>query len=224
VSEAAVKRFLPFDDLVILTLCTLYELVSGEGLFDVKASQLAQKIGFDVSPAAVSLALEQLAEKTFVRNQGRGDQMYSSLSPNGIREAENLFRGPEPLVRQYKFGGHDFAETRLIGMAAVPASDRIVSPADNQAAYDQSIESLTNLEIELKTSNEAGDIFGDDRDLVVRELSLLNSLISGARVRAEPAIALAKKSLGWIAEKAAGAAIGDMAKRALGYLMDWLSI
>jgi hypothetical protein len=104
-----------------------------------------------------------------------------------------------------------------------PASDRIVFPSDNQDAYDQSIASLENLENELKTSNEAGDIFGDDRELATQELSLLRNLISGARVRAEPAITLAKKSLGWIAEKAGAAAIGDMAKRALGFLIEWLS-
>ncbi|WP_447724510.1 hypothetical protein [Sphingomonas koreensis] len=134
-----------------------------------------------------------------------------------------------PILRRYFEFGDDFIVGALQKISrdgfegiVVPASDRIVSKSDNQEAYEHSVEALDNLQSALATGNEAGDIFGDDRDVVAQEVSTLASLVKQARVRAEPVIALARKCLGWIAEKAGSAAIGDLAKRALSSLMDWL--
>ncbi len=134
------------------------------------------------------------------------------------------------ILRRYHEFGRIFIENALADIAdhgfersLLPASDRLVSSSDNQEAYDQSILSLDELSKELESSNEAGDVFGDNREIVESEISALRRLITGARVRAEPTLAYAKKCLGWIMEKAGIATIGELAKRALTHLIDWLS-
>lgn len=133
------------------------------------------------------------------------------------------------ILKRYLEFGDDFILKALGAIAnrgfengKLPASDRTVSPSDNQEAYDQSISSLTEIELELKTSNEAGDIFGDDREVAVQEISTLRNIMASARVRAEPTLALARKCLGWIAEKAGTASVGELAKRALSSIIAWL--
>jgi hypothetical protein len=171
-----------------------------------------------------------------------GHKNYSGIADAAALSIFNAISGKEiyrpnlvkyncyKILRRYHEFGGDFIVKALEAIAnrgyqseLTLESDRTVLSTDNQEAYDQSIESLKELETELKTSNEAGIIFGDDREIAIQELSFLRNIISGTRVRVEPAIAFAKKSLGWIAEKAGSAAIGDIAKRALGFLIEWLS-
>jgi hypothetical protein len=133
------------------------------------------------------------------------------------------------LRRYYQFGS-PFIKKALKNLSSQGVEkgllidrSRIVTPSHNQKAYDQSILSLEELQKEVNTSNEVGDIFGDDRELVLDELSILSGLLKSGKVRVESTLAFAKKCLGWISEKAGSAAIGELSKRALSSIIEWLT-
>ena len=107
--------------------------------------------------------------------------------------------------------------------SSIPASDRFVDATDNLPARDEAVEILTELEKRIRLDNEAGAIFGDDRDAVAEEVGALSKIISAARIRVSSALTIARQSLVWIASKAGSASVGDLAKRALSIILDWLS-
>lgn len=107
--------------------------------------------------------------------------------------------------------------------AMLPASDRFVDIRDNQREASEAIELLEELESQIRVSNECGAIFGDDKDAVADEVKSIRDLISKPRIRPAIILEYARSALGWIADKAGAAAIGDLAKKALSYIFDWLS-
>jgi hypothetical protein len=172
-------------------------------------------------------AVEEELDPSF---KGRNNDSGTIWINRDIRRPNLSKYNKYPVLKRYHEFGREFIEQALQTISirgyengTVPASDRMVTPSDNQEAYDNSVASLAELESELRISNEAGDVFGDDRQVAAQEISTLQILIAGARVRSEPTLAFAKKCLSWIAEKAGAAAIGELAKRALASLIAWLS-
>ena len=154
------KQYVPIGDVAVLTLFALYELVSEKDTFDADARELASEVGFGVSPGAVGLALEQLANQQWVRNFGEGATVRSRLSPEGAQEVERMLQEPDALIRQYRAGGPEFSASRSIGVDLVPASDRIVPLNHNSPEYQNVADRLEATrtaiaEINIETGQES---------------------------------------------------------------------
>ncbi|MEM1131625.1 MAG: hypothetical protein AAGH53_01670 [Pseudomonadota bacterium] len=104
-----------------------------------------------------------------------------------------------------------------------PAADRTVTVDHNSKQIQEIDEKLLELENVLEQSNEAGSIFGDHREVAKDEVGTLRRLMESARLRVSFFLDLSKRTLGWIAEKAGAAVVGDLAKSALKLIMNWLS-
>ena len=228
--DVGVSSVLPIDLVIGLTRYRLYEAIAINGMDAVDAAYVAGMIGHGVTPSFVRMAFRQLEELKDIHFESRpsplnllGQTLTVSLTPGGARLIESELRDPTSIVALYRDGGLDALELDLVPTGEIPASDRIVSSKDNQLAYERAVEALEDLHVQLGTNNEVGAALGDSRDLAVVEVSTLSALLRTARVRAEPVMALARKSLTWIAEKAGSAAVTDLAKRALSAIIEWLT-
>ena len=221
---------LPLDLVIQLVRYRMYEAIAVDGLEVVQTAYLAGKIGEGVTPSFIRTALNQLEELKEIKFEAHPGQLTiiaerrsAALTPGGIRKVEKELRDSESIISIYRDNGLVGLEDDTILVRGIPASDRIVLQTDNQEAHDAAVNALSELEKELETNNVVGDALGDLRQIAMLEVNVLKKISSGQRVRAEPLIALARKSLLWIAEKAGSASVSDIAKRALSLLIDWLS-
>jgi hypothetical protein len=138
------------------------------------------------------------------------------VAEDGLRSLEAQWAEPEalPVERNSNEGLNE----------AVPASDRIVLRSDNEAVAEEAADALTELSDELRSdSNEVGDAFGDDRLIAATEVEQLAQMVNQPRIRVQPVLAFAQRTLTWIAEKAGAATVAELAKRAWALLFAWLN-
>ncbi|WP_397505874.1 hypothetical protein [Qipengyuania sp. R86523] len=222
---------IPLDLLINLVRYHLYEAVAVEGLEVVRTEYLAGVIGNGVTASFVRLALNQLVEldeATFEAHPGQlviiAEKRAACLTPMGTRMVEQELRDPDSLISRYRDFDMNGLEDQLVIARGIPASDRIVNRTDNQDLADQAVASLADLRDELSSqSNEIGEAFGDDREIAINEIEQLSSMVEKPRIRVNSILAYARRSLSWIAEKAGGASVGDLAKRALAIFIEWLT-
>lgn len=208
----------------------MYEAIAVDGMEVVQTTYIAGKIGHDVTPSFVGLALNQLSELDETKFEAHPGQLQivaekraACLTPYGTRVIEKELRDPDSVISKYRDKGLEDLEDQLIRARGIPASDRIVLRSDNEPAAEEAVGALADLENELRSnSNEVGDISGDDLEIAIGEVDRLTQMANQRRIRVAPLLALARKTLGWIAEKAGAAGVGDLAKRALATLFDWL--
>lgn len=214
---------LPIDIVIHLTRLKLYEAVAIDGVGRPDTVYIASKIGGGVKPAFVKMAFDQLEELEEVSATPVDKRWVAELLPAGARLVEADLRKPDSVVSQYRDRGLDAFTERMVKAVAVPASDRIVTLSDNQPEVVEVRQEIHRLEEQVRISNEVGEIFGDDRQIALEEISTLRAMFSRSRVRAAAAIAFASRSLGWIAEKGAAAAVGEAAKRLLQLIINLFS-
>jgi hypothetical protein len=92
-----------------------------------------------------------------------------------------------------------------------PASDRIVLLSDNQPAIEAVRASLSELSAQLQKANDVGEMTLSEVEQARNEIWHLEQAFNAERVRVDWIEPFAKNSLNWIAEKAAGAAVGKAA-------------
>jgi hypothetical protein len=224
------NNIVPIDSVITLVRLKLYEATAVEGFVKVDPDYLAEEIGFGVTASFVRIALKQLKDLKEVDLEGDESTAFNvlrlpfsaTLTAFGSRKIEQDLKDPNSRLVAFQTHGIGALQDDFVSISSAPASDRIVSRSDNQTAYDQAVNTLDQLKSELITSNEAGDALGDDGDIAVAEVSALSRIIAEARVRADSTLSFARKCLAWIAEKAGAASVGELAKRALGYLISWL--
>ena len=193
---------------------TLVRRADFEWFSSEKIHELVQK---EFSHGYVVRILSLLAEQGFVSTSeyDSGFRILYTVSEDGIALAEGLKPVPDLIAE---------ANSDEASKALIPASDRIVLKSDNQTAANAAISILGEIEDQLNSgSNEIGEAFGDDKEVAAKEVSLLKELVQQTKIWAQSTLEFGKKTLGWIVEKAGGAAIGDLAKRALQILFDWLA-
>jgi hypothetical protein len=130
--------------------------------------------------------------------------------------AENFSELVE-ISEQFELGAlKDYCfEVATLHELGVPASSRLVARDDNSRAMADLDVELAQLEERLCRDNAAAQALADEREVAVLEVGILRRFLAASRVRASVFVALSKKTLGWIADKCAGAAVGEAAKHAL---------
>jgi hypothetical protein len=133
-------------------------------------------------------------------------------------------RAKYPILFEYSQFGQDWLlETWADNFGSNLPDSSFVDVDPNSAEFREIDSTLQELENKIAHGNEGGDIFGDDKLIVAEEVGQLRQLLAQTRLRISAATERARTTLRWISEKATGAAIGDLAKRALDMIIDWLS-
>lgn len=198
---------------------------------EISEDRLFAAFSGKIGRTRIAIAVEALSSDKLIRdvNMFGGENEYV-ITGTGYKRAEEFYLSdfPNSVTKLIVDNGLDAVfDGRIIKAMsteeAVPASDRFVERNDNQDKADDVGKGLQELEAQIKETNEGGAVFGDDRDAVADEVGALRAFLAQVRIRASVAIEFAKKSLGWISEKAGSAAIGDLAKRVLASILDWLT-
>lgn len=95
----------------------------------------------------------------------------------------------------------------------VPASDRIVSRNDNLEAIGEIKSDISELRRIIKEDNEVGAEIGDAREIVDFELEVADSVLERPRFRLKSLLNWLLPALSFLADKFAGGAIAELAKR-----------
>ena len=123
------------------------------------------------------------------------------------------------VLRKYAAFGSSWIETAMEqivqqkkdGNLGIPASDRIVSFGDNEPKIEQIKAQATELEKKLRLGNDLGEITREQADAVADEVLQFKQSFSAKDLRPSEIRRRATATLKWIAEKAAGTAVGDAA-------------
>jgi hypothetical protein len=212
---------LAFDTIVALTRYHLYIVVAYDDFERADSAYIAEQIGFDVTSSSVKFAFQELSDNEHASVSHSQGKTYAKLTPDGIREVERQLQNEKSILALYVDKGEDALGSRKLNTGFIPASDRVVSLSDNQPATEI-VKELERLERTLETSNEAAEALGDLRDVALEEVKTLRSMFTRKFLFVASASQYAKKALGWIAEKAGGAAVGEAAKLALAHIIKFL--
>ncbi len=100
-----------------------------------------------------------------------------------------------------------------------PAADRIVTRKDNYALVSSIENSLQQISVELKSSNEVGETIGDQRLIFSSELEAAKNLISFERFSLDSLKRLLMPMLQFLAKAFANGTIGALAEKLIEALM-----
>jgi hypothetical protein len=221
---------LPIDTLVPLVRLVVYEAMTIEGYDAVGAQYVADVLDADVTASYVKLAFRQLKavnefEAETQKNVISGDIPTGNvyITSKGIRAVEKDLKDQKSIVSIFQRDGFDGSSISFVDLSTVPASDRLVSLSDNEPDAAQARIAVEELKHKLEQINDIPEKLIPFREVAINEVDLLSSLINGSVVRAATVVALARKLLPWLADKAGGAAISELAKRALSTILAWLS-
>ncbi|AOF95537.1 hypothetical protein BSY17_408 [Sphingobium sp. RAC03] len=194
-----------FDDLVITHL----NWMKGNGIFAVDGDQYTGTYLRLITTKKTKILDDLLKEHEIQKRIAR-------LGPVALARAlEKLSIEGGWLASADGIQSMDVAIARF---DAVPASDRIVNFSDNQSIDMQ--EGLAQVVNELRSgSNEIGNAIGDDAPLIAVELEAAAVLVRSKSARLAAVMVLLIKPLKFIADKFAGAALGELAKRLIAELL-----
>jgi hypothetical protein len=198
----------PFYEVRREALLALYRLVySSDKQEFFTRDEIAQETFVQVGAVFFGRVITDLVEDDkFQRSSWETDGEFFTLTNAGWSEAERLtltlFKGGE-------------------AVEGVPASDRIVTPTDNQRqAIQATVEQIIS---EVRASNEVGDTLGDEKQRIEAELVAGGDLVKTSKVRLGAVITVLATPLRYLAEKFSGAAIGELAKKLLDLLWKLIS-
>ena len=103
----------------------------------------------------------------------------------------------------------------------VPASDRLVTPSDNQMQAIQA--TVQEIITEVRFSNVAGDVLGNEKKRIEAELVAGSELVKTGTIRLGAVVTVLATPLRYLADKFSGAAIGELAKKLLDLLWKLIS-
>lgn len=101
----------------------------------------------------------------------------------------------------------------------VPASDRVVTRSDNQTKIVEIETDIAEVRRTLREDNEIGADLGDDREIIDLELEVADEVLKRPRFRLKSLLNWLLPALSFLAEKFAGGAIGEAAKRLVSLLL-----
>lgn len=197
-----------FDILVALYGYFLTE----DGGHEVTARDLKAKAVLLYSTSYISLALKNLEEQRFVESDvGQNNDDFFTMTEDGVIRAEN-----EILERGMTLDEFEVQFRRRLNSGLIVDTDN-----DYLRSADQA---LSDLQQHLNRDNDIGDLSADERDVALIEVGELREAIAKPKVRTSYLWTKANEILLWIAEKGAGAAVGELAKTALRHIHSFINV
>lgn len=184
----------------------------------LKKDEISKLFQIPISAKRVDLALDNLSRREFISKFAIDSSC--SIDNSGYRHVEEQLAQPNSFIRRYAEAGDEWLGTQTLGLAGVPASDRIVLRSDNQDAIEKIDQALDDISGELAKNNEVGAQLGDEKDVLQAEIEASKTLTNGKSFRIGRLISLLAPALKYLSDKFGGAAIGDAAKRLLQLLFD----
>jgi len=149
-------------------------------------------------------------------------ETYAEVGEDWLADALDTFR--EEIWTQIEAIDDDEARLDISQISdGVPASDRVVTLADNASPVLEIDSVLEGIGAELITSNEVGLKLGDLRPVAIGEVEDLRAVLNRSQNRAQALLARARETLAWLVKKCAETSVSELAKHAMKLFITWLS-
>lgn len=184
------------EGLVLFGLYNYYR-ESSDQLSLVEVTRLLE---LDVPAARVEMALGVLKQRGLVMSSRiivSGQVVKYWLTDEGYKYAEEIAEKSEDQSTEE-------SET-------APAADRIVGFDHNSSEFRQILLEAEKLELNLDRPNDIGDMSPRALDVAREEVGFLKRLLSADFIRPAHVWRVAKSTLKWLGEQAAGALVGQLA-------------
>lgn len=190
---------------LIVLLATYRMIRAADGQVWFNSETIHSYCPANLSLSYVQLILEGLEHDGLLEGDGGNPQMFL-LTADGIEAAEEY---AEALGVLDQIDSGDYRADEVI---EIESARRV-----------EALSVLDELNAALERGNDVGELSATDLVLAKQELSAVAETLSLSRVRVAALASQAKTSLSWIAEKAGASLIGELAKRALNFILDMLS-
>ena len=177
--------------------------------------QVSSLLSVDVTDARIELALKALSVNSWIHI----DYPFVSTQPTRYSLTDEGYKYAEELLERGE-GRVDSDDTTL----KAPASDRIVGFDHNSSEFRQIAEASDALRTGLINANDTGDLSPRAVEVAVQEVESLNEALRRDFIRPSHVWQMAKSSLRWIADHAAGAAVGQAALALLALIAAFFGI
>jgi hypothetical protein len=202
---------------------TRYDSIADDLLESMKEASLIKEEGDEF--IGVYYRFEVRPKDTFIRDRLSKNPVTSRISTLGsdilkralatIAEREGwvaLVEDPaEPTLKQDSVSD--------VPDDVIPASDRVVSRADNSAEISQIETEIDDLRRTVRESNELGSELGEEKELIELELEIAQEVISRPKFRLASLLGWLVPALKFLGDKFAGGAIAEAAKKLFALLM-----
>jgi hypothetical protein len=197
-----------FDELKHSILIVLYDymLTSDHETFWFSVPSIQDGLPPAASGALTQRAIDSLisdSELEVGSSDGVSKDVYA-LTELGIASAEAVIEQRGVSIEDYE---------------PAPSADVILSRFSDPAIHSELNSQIGELKRELETSNSVAAVLGDDRDLITEEVDVAVQFAAKDRLRVARLQALILPTLRFLAEKFAGQAIGELAKRLVQFLI-----
>ena len=190
-----------FDEVKRTVIGALYrDLYESDENEFFSLQEIKESTNLQIGLAFLRKAVEALVGELQVKAEFFDDERLEryTLTAKGISAAEKVLKALRAGEQRYD---------------GVPASDRLVTLDDNQR--EEIVSQLTELQLEVKQSNEIGNALQDDKDRITSELESGQRLVAVGRLRLNALLALLEAPLRFLAEKFSGSAASELAKKLL---------
>ena len=192
---------LQLQDAILETFSRVYEDVDTQNI-RISGSVLKSELIKNGAKHDIRDALEELSQLDYIVTSG------DSLAREKIKTT--------PVGLGFYRAGYRFSDGATEDQQSSTFDDDKVIELDQTSLEVIDVaDELASLRRALSEANDVGGLSPEEIDVAVAEVSLLSNLWSQTRVRASQLIATAQSTLSWIVERAAGAAVGEIAKRLL---------
>lgn len=182
--------------------------------------EIANLFGFEIGYKRIDIALQNLEGLNSITRRNNSVARPSSISPSGYKLIEDALIDKDSFVHQYATLGDSWLQKQRLVPSGVPASNRVVSKSDNRDAFDAISADLETIEAEIASDNQVGAQLGDDRELIIGEISAAKELVKQPRFHLSRIAELILPALKYLSEKFSGAAIGETAKHLIKLLLE----
>lgn len=196
------------------TLLLVYgHFITTDGSGYVYPRELSKKWRQNLSSSYLALLCDELKADGFVEEDAydENEPMRVKMTRAGILEAEMEVKARGQTLDEFEA---DFRRTENTG--------RVVDT--DHPSLQEADKLLEELQAHLKTDNDIGNLSPDDREVAKNEVEELRDAISKPKIRTHYLWTKAHDVLVWIMEKGAGSIVGELAKRALKPIQDFINV
>ena len=178
------------------------------------AKELKDNTRLHLSTSYISLIFGTFRDNDWIVDNGYEDDdplLKFTMTPAGILEAESEVQNRGMSLDEFVA---DYRRTANTGRV-VDTDHPYLLEAD---------QILGDLEVHLREDNDVGQLTSDDREVARNEVAELRDAIQKPKIRTHYLWSKAHDVLVWIMEKGAGSIVGELAKKALKPIQDFITV
>ena len=176
----------------------------------INADGLRERLPVKSSAVRVEMALLELDNQSLLHNETSDYELNGySIVRKGYIKVEQQLAEPSSYLSRYALNKGETLSLSTLNY--IPASDRIVTRADNLPQIEEIEDRLAALEAEIQKSNSVEELLNEPKGAMLAEIDAGEAMLKGESFRLSKLITLIVPLLKKLADKFSSGAIGKLA-------------